>query len=198
MKILALDTSHHFLTIALIDDDHLIASLQKPAYKQQSETIMVEIDRLFKEVGWIPSDLKALVLTEGPGSYTGLRISMTIAKVLGLIQGIQLYTLSSLQLLSGTLENVYAVMDARANRVYLGHYKKGLAEFTDTIVTNEEAKKMIECDAMIVGDAMLVDQTATVVFCPQHFVDLKAYWKPVKNFHTLVPHYLKATDDYGV
>lgn len=198
MKILALDTSHHFLTIALIDNDHLIASLQKPAFKQQSETIMVEIDRLFKEAGWIPADLNALVLTDGPGSYTGLRISMTIAKVLGLIQGIQLYTISSLQLLSGTMENVYAVMDARAKRVYLGHYKMGLSVYADVILTIEDAKKAIEPDAIIVGDATLLDRSATTVFCPQHFVDLKTQWKPVKNFHTLVPRYLKATDDYGV
>ncbi len=198
MKTLALDTSHSFLTIALIENDHLIDSIQKPAFKQQSETIMVEIDRLFQKNGWKPKDLNALVLTDGPGSYTGLRISMTVAKVLGLIQGVKLYTLSSLQLLSGITPNVYALMDARAKRVYIGHYQFGKPVFEDKILTIEEAKTVILDTDMVVGDATLIDQGATTVYCPQHFLDLKAFWKPVENVHTLAPHYLKEMNDYGL
>ena len=198
MKTLALDTSHRFLTIALIDHDQLVQSVQTPSLKTQSETIMVEIDRLFNEAGWKPTDLEALVLTDGPGSYTGLRISMTVAKVLGLIQGIKLYTLSSLQLLAGTQADVYAIMDARAKRVYLGHYQKGLPVHEDTTLPIEEALQLIKPETVVVGDAGLLHHTATEVYCPQHFIDLKSQWKPVENIHTLVPRYLKETDDYGV
>ncbi len=197
MKTLALDTSHSYLTIALIDDDQVISSIQKPAFKQQSETIMVEIDRLFKEAGWIPSELQALVLTDGPGSYTGLRISMTVAKVLGLIQGIQLYTISSLQLLAGLNPNVYVVMDARAKRVYLGHYKNGIPVHEDTVVPIDEAKDNLDPEAIFVGDALLLGQKAIEVDLVQHFVELKSQWIKVDNVHTLVPRYLKEMDGYG-
>jgi tRNA threonylcarbamoyladenosine biosynthesis protein TsaB len=196
MKTLALDTSHSFLTIALIENDVLVQSIQTPAFKTQSETIMVEIDRLFKLAGWKSNDLKALVLTDGPGSYTGLRISMTVAKVLGLVQGIQLYTMSSLQLLSGTLPEVYAVMDARAKRVYLGHYRFGIAVEEDTAILIEEAQKLEAPQAIFVGDASLINKEATLVNCPQHFIDLKDHWIKVENVHTLTPRYLKETEDY--
>jgi len=196
MRTLALDTSHSFLTIALIEDNVLIQSIQTPAYKTQSETIMVEIDRLIKLAEWNPNDLNAIVLTDGPGSYTGLRISMTVAKVLGLIQGIQLYTLSSLQLMSGLLPEVYAVMDARAKRVYLGHYRFGSPVEEDKPILIEEAIELITSESIVVGDAHLINRKATEVFCPQHFIDLKDHWIKVENFHTLTPRYLKETDNY--
>jgi tRNA threonylcarbamoyladenosine biosynthesis protein TsaB len=198
MKTLALDTSHSYLTIALIEDDQLISSIQKLAFKKQSETIMVEIDRMFKEANWKPNDLQALVLTDGPGSYTGLRISMTVAKVLGLIQGIQLYTISSLQLLAGIHPNVYAVMDARAKRVYLGHYKNGNLVDEDLAISIDEAKKNLDPEAIFVGDAHFLNQKATEVDCAQHFIQLRSQWFKVENMHTLVPRYLKSTDNYGL
>ena len=198
MKTLALDTSHRYLTIALIEDDTLIQAIQTPSLKTQSETIMVEIDRLFALAGWKPSDLNALVLTDGPGSYTGLRISMTVAKVLGLTQNIQLYTISSLQLMAGTLPDVYAVMDARAKRVYLGHYQNGLSVHEDATYPIEEAIHIIKEESVVVGDASYLHHPATDVFTPQHFIDLRSQWKPVDNVHTLVPRYLKETDVYGV
>ena len=198
MKTLALDTSHRFLTIALIENDRLVAGLQQPSLKTQSETIMVQIERLFEEAGWKPTELNALVLTDGPGSYTGLRISMTVAKVLGLIQGIKLYTLSSLQLLAGTQEDAYAVMDARAKRVYLGHYRNGLAVSEESAITIEEALTLIPNEAIVVGDATLVHHPEHPSDCLKSFIDLKAQWKPVDNVHTLVPRYLKDTDHYGL
>ena len=198
MKTLALDTSHRFLTIALIEDDRLVIGIQQPSLKTQSETIMVQIQRLFEEAGWKPTDLNALVLTDGPGSYTGLRISMTVAKVLGLVQGIQLYTLSSLQLLCGTQDDVYAVMDARAKRVYTGHYRKGIAVHEDTTLTIEDALTKIPTDAVVVGDASLLHHPERPSDCLKHFIDLKDQWKPVDNVHTLSPRYLKDTDNYGL
>lgn len=197
MKTLCLDTSHRYLTLALIDDDQLVKGLQLPSQKTQSETVMVEIERLFSEAGWKPTDLNSLVLTDGPGSYTGLRIAMTVAKVLGLVQGIRLYTLSSLQLMAGTQKEVYAVMDARAKRVYLGHYINGKAVKEDAAITIEDAIHLIPKEAVVAGDANLVHHTATEGNLPQHFLDLKEHWIPVDNVHKLVPRYLKETDDYG-
>jgi tRNA threonylcarbamoyladenosine biosynthesis protein TsaB len=198
MKTLALDTSHRYLTVALIENDTLIQAIQTLSLKTQSETIMVEIDRLFALAGWKPSDLNALVLTDGPGSYTGLRISMTVAKVLGLTQNIQLYTISSLQLMAGTLPDVVAVMDARAKRVYLGHYQNGFAVHEDITLPIEEAMHVMRPDSVVVGDASLLHYPTTEVYTPAHFIDLRSQWKRVENVHTLVPRYLKETDDYGV
>ena len=95
MKTLALDTSTHLLVIALIDHDKVIAKSVLDIPKRQSELTLPELDRLMVQVGWKPSDLKAVVVTDGPGSYTGLRIAMTIAKVLAVVQTIEMYTVGT-------------------------------------------------------------------------------------------------------
>ena len=101
MITLAIDTSFHYLTLVLYEDREIICSIQKEAFKQQSETILVEIKKLFESVNIKPNELNRLVLTDGPGSYTGLRIGMTVAKVLGSMANIEVFTVSSLHVLAG-------------------------------------------------------------------------------------------------
>ena len=126
MITLAIDTSFHYLTLVLYRDKEIINSIQKEAFKQQSETILVEIKALFDNVKMSPKELSRIVLTDGPGSYTGLRIGMTVAKVLGALANIEVYTLSSLHVLAGLEKNVHVLLDARAKRAYYAHYHEGI------------------------------------------------------------------------
>ena len=62
------------------------------AFKKQSETIFVELNRLLKETNLDYKDIDRVIITKGPGSYTGIRIAMTIAKVLCSQMHKELYT----------------------------------------------------------------------------------------------------------
>lgn len=191
MITLALDTSFHFLTLVLYRNEALIASLQKEAYKQQSETILSELDRLFKQAGIEPQEINQLVVTSGPGSYTGLRIAMTIVKILGSIAPIQVFTLSSLQVLSGKYPQASVLIDARAQRVYFARYEEGRSVIEDCILPLEEARVLISPKDLLIGEGHLLGNADHWPDYRQHFMQLKDYWEPVESIHLLVPRYLK-------
>jgi len=196
MKTVCLDTSHRTLTIALIEDDQIVYGFQKDAFKAQSETIMVELDLAFKSVGWTPKQMEAMVITDGPGSYTGIRIAMTIAKVICAQANLPLYTLSSLQLLAGTRKKTIALMDARGHRAYVGMYDGGSPLAEDCVIPLTEIEALLDADTMICGDGGLIGKPTLAVDLPQHFLDLKSFWKRVENVNTLQPRYLKESEIY--
>ena len=193
---LALDTSFHFLTLALFENDTLLASVQKEAFKQQSETIFTELDALFNSVHRKPSDLNEIIVTHGPGSYTGLRIAMTIVKVLGTIAPVTVYTVSSLQVLAGLEKNVSILIDARAERVYFARYSEGVSLVEDSVLPLEEAKLHIHENDALYGNLNLIGLADDWPQYATHFIDLKSFWIKVDSIHTLAPRYLKEHSAY--
>ncbi len=196
MKIVCLDTSHRTLTIVLIDADTIVESFHAEAFKTQSETILVELANAFERAGWAPSEANAFVITVGPGSYTGVRIAMTVAKVICTQGNIPLFTLSSLQLMAGRDGKKAAIMDARSNRVYIGCYENGSALMEDTVLPISEALELLSDDFIVVGDGDLVGQSNSPIDLTHNFLALKEFWKPVKNIHELTPVYLKVSEAY--
>ena len=194
MKTLALDTSTHLLVIALIEKDHVVAKSILDIPKRQSELTLPEIQRLMDQIGWTPSDLEAVVMTDGPGSYTGLRIAMTIAKVLAVISPIKLYTIGTLQLWAGLLPHVRVVLDARAKRVFTGVYDHGQLIEADHAIEIDTLLSQLGDHDQLVGHAHFVNRPAFNVDLAEHFAQLRPLWHEVDNIHALVPRYLKETE----
>ncbi len=95
--ILSIDTFSDILGIAVLDEnkEHIVfLNYKKP--KPFSEILIQKIDEIFKEYSISKNDLKAVVVNKGPGTYTGLRIGITTAKVLSYAMNIPLYTYESL------------------------------------------------------------------------------------------------------
>lgn len=95
MITLCMDTSHVFLALALIRDDTLIASVCEQCWKRQSEEIFPKLIAMCEDAGVTPDDISQVVISKGPGSYTGVRIAMTVAKVLCAMKNIPLYTVGT-------------------------------------------------------------------------------------------------------
>jgi len=138
MKTLCMDTAHRYLVLALVEDGNVIASHMSQAWKKQSETIFVELLKLMEEAKWSVEDINRVVISRGPGSYTGIRIAMSIAKVLTTRKDMDLYTVSTLQLYSG-LEDVYVMLDARIKRAYFGDVCKGALKECSIFAVDEIA-----------------------------------------------------------
>ncbi|RHW31519.1 tRNA (adenosine(37)-N6)-threonylcarbamoyltransferase complex dimerization subunit type 1 TsaB [Neobacillus notoginsengisoli] len=126
MKILAIDTSNYPLGVAVTDGDRVIAEYMTNLKRNHSLRIMPAIETALKEAELEPSDLKKIVVAEGPGSYTGVRIGVTIAKTMAWTLGIPLVGVSSLEVLAmpgryfaGTIAPIF---DARRGQVYTGLY----------------------------------------------------------------------------
>ena len=79
MLTLCIDTAYKYLTCVLIENDQIISSYFEECFKHQSEEVFVALDRIFKEAGKSRDDIDSICISEGPGSYTGVRIAMTIA-----------------------------------------------------------------------------------------------------------------------
>lgn len=133
MKVLAFDTSSTALSVALLEDENLVAETSLTVKKNHSISLMPTIDFLVAQAGWRPADLERIVVAEGPGSYTGLRVAVATAKTLAYALKIDLVGVSSLQALTDlTAQGVLIpIMDARRNNVYVGFYEKGQALVPD-------------------------------------------------------------------
>ena len=195
MYTVGVDTSHQFLLLALLKDDRLVEGVQLDCFKHQSEYLIPEISKLLERHGLEASDIDSFVVAQGPGSYTGVRIGMTMAKVLGSLMNKDVYTLSTLQLYAG-LEDCYVIMDARAKRVYVGRYKDGKPLMGDTIYTNDRMKEIIDSGANVIGDLHLFGQEDRYGDLAQHFADLREFWQKVDNVDLLTPTYLKSSEEY--
>ena len=129
MKLLAFDTSNQALSLAILEDEHLLAQTTLNIKKNHSITLMPAIDFLMNSLDMKPTDLDRIAVAQGPGSYTGLRIAVATAKTLAHTLKIELVGVSSLlALVPEQVEGlVIPIVDARRNNVYAGFYQSGQA-----------------------------------------------------------------------
>lgn len=99
-KLLALDTSTAELTVALAVDGAVAAQRCSRAERNHSILLLPEIDTMLKEAGIAPSELDAVAVGTGPGSYTGVRIGVTVAKTFAWSLGIPVIGVSGLEALA--------------------------------------------------------------------------------------------------
>lgn len=120
MLSLIIDTSTKFLYLAIVNDNQVIATKCHEGMKNHAGMSVYLIDCMLKENNYSVDDIKAIYCGVGPGSYTGVRISVTIAKMLASFKGIPLYKVSSLFLASSgyTAKNIAVTFDARRGNVF--------------------------------------------------------------------------------
>lgn len=150
MKILALDSSGLVASVALAEDDLLIAEYNIQYKKTHSQTLLPMMDEIKKMIDLDMNTVDAVALAAGPGSFTGLRIGSATAKGLGLALDIPLIEIPTLEGLAynmyGTGDYVCPIMDARRGQVYTGIY-----EF---VTTDTEAMTGTEKSASIATDVL--------------------------------------------
>ena len=193
MLTLCLDTAHKHLVVGLIQDDQIIAQMQQESWKKQSELILPEIDRMLKTHKLLPNHIDQIVITNGPGSFTGVRISMTIAKILGSVAHKTVYTLSTLQLYAAD-KSAIVLIDARGNRAYYGKYQNYIGK--DEIISIDDLKAIVEDDHLIIGDGSLLDREDNYPNIVENFLKCKTYWQKVNSIDLLEPVYLKENSEY--
>ena len=128
MKILAIDTSNHPMSVALVEDEQLLATTTLNMVRNHSIYLMPTISKLFELVQWQPTDIDRVVVAQGPGSYTGVRIAVTTAKVLADTEKIDLVGVSSLAVLARNVVPTSSAIivpffDARRGNVFAGAYQ---------------------------------------------------------------------------
>ncbi len=137
---LLIDTSNTNLAVGIAKDHSLIAEVQYEAWQRQSEFLIQEIDKLFAENNITKDDIDEIIVAKGPGSYTGVRIAMTVAKVMAFALKKPLYLVSSLEVYKAKEGRSICLMNARSKRSYVGVYSPNEVILADTIMDNEQIK----------------------------------------------------------
>ena len=122
MITLYIDTSSNYLNVALLDDITLIDKLSVLFEKDLSKYSLKNIDNLLKMNNILYCDIKKIIVVNGPGSFTGIRIGLTIAKTIAWAFNIPIIPISSLKAMSlsctDTYDYIVPIIDARRGFVY--------------------------------------------------------------------------------
>jgi len=150
MKVLAIDTTTFLGSIAIVDNDRLIASVQQGTEVTYSERLIAGINHVIDGAGWKVQDVDLIAVACGPGSFTGLRIGMGTAK--GLAMAIQkpMVGVSSLEVLALGVSLypgiVIPVIDARRDEVYSSAYRFVDGEMREVLLSEHVSPPAVLCE----------------------------------------------------
>ena len=190
---LLLDSSNTSLTVGLAKIDELIDSISYEAWQSQSEHMIPEINTILEKHSVTKDDIAGVVVAIGPGSYTGVRISLTIAKVIGVALGVDVYPVSSLQILKNGKKPSICLENARSNRSYIGVYENEKCLLNDQIMTNEEVKQYIteHPDYCVCGQTNYLGIEGYQSDLSIEMLSLLKHLQPSVDSRALKPVYLK-------
>ena len=193
MATLLLDSSNTSLSVGIESNGVLLGYTSYESWQSQSEHMIPEIDNLLKKFNLTRKDITGVVTSIGPGSYTGVRIALTIAKVIGLCLNVPIYPISSLRVLKDDDNPSICVINARSNRSYFGVFEKDKVIINDCIKTNDEVIEYIKehPSYSICGNASYLGyQNNDTNICLQ-MVSLLKNLSPIDDSLGLKPVYLK-------
>lgn len=193
MYTLLLDSSNTALAVGFEKDGELFCYTSYEAWQEQSEHMVPEIEKLMKEYHIFRNDIVRIVVAIGPGSYTGVRIALTIAKIMALALNVPLVPVSSLRILKDADKPSICLINARSNRSYFGVYKDKEIIEQDTIKTNDEVLEYIAAHPgySICGNIKYLGYEKKDTNCLLQMVSLLDVLSPFDNNLSAKPVYLK-------
>jgi len=164
VKILAVDTSTSLGSIALVDGPVVRAELALNVTATHNRRLLPGIHRLLSDVGWTLEALDGLAIGLGPGSFTGLRIGMSVMKGLAFATGKPLAGVPTLDALAANVAlapwTICPVMDARKGEVYTALYRGGEGHDLERLTPYQVMKpqrlaEFITGKTILLGDGLL-------------------------------------------
>jgi tRNA threonylcarbamoyladenosine biosynthesis protein TsaB len=135
MRILALDTSTEFLSLACLDGGDVAAEIHERAGIKHSEILVPRIKDILEKAGWSVHDVELIAMGIGPGSFTGLRIGVSAVKGLSLVTRARTLAVPSIDAIAMRApegkESIVPVLDAHKGKVYACVYERSLSGITE-------------------------------------------------------------------
>lgn len=146
MLILGIDTSTKICTCSIFDSENgVIAETSLSVKKNHSNIVMPIIDNLFKISDLTINDIDKIAVAIGPGSFTGVRIALGIAKGLAMALNKPLIAVNELDILeaiaSGNENEIIPLIDARKERVYYKYQNKYIDDYLINLISNFDKNK---------------------------------------------------------
>ena len=146
MLILGIDTSTKICTCSIFDSENgVIAETSLSVKKNHSNIVMPIIDNLFKISDLTINDIDKIAVAIGPGSFTGVRIALGIAKGLAMALNKPLIAVNELDILEaiadGNENEIIPLIDARKERVYYKYQNKYVDDYLINLISNFDKNK---------------------------------------------------------
>lgn len=200
MRILYIDTSSSYLYTSIVENDKLISEIKEEFGQSLSEVALPRIASMFDKNNLSPKDIDKIIVVNGPGSFTGIRIGITIAKIYAWSLNIPITTIYSLEAMAiSSKNNTYHVpiLNARRGYVYTAiydeNYKEVLKPCHILLTDLQEKLKDIKEYEYISNDEF--DELDVNSYSPD-MVKVVNYFKDKENInpHAVNPEYLKLTE----
>jgi len=185
---LVINTSHKHLSIGLLENNHFVDGIHEEAFKTQSEMILPRLKQLLENHQLTPMDLHQIYVGLGPGSYTGVRIGLTVVKTLTLVNSMEVYTFTSFDFFL-PLESGTVLLDARSSRAYVGIKSNSKWTFQGILTLDEVKERLI---GPYFQDAQLIDMKAMEVSLSKMCENIVHHSERCNDVHALEPLYIKA------
>lgn len=131
-KALAIETSGRVGSVALVEGDAVVCEDSFPHGLQHAAGLIPMIERLCRTRGWVVGDFSELYLSIGPGSFTGLRIGVTLAKTLAMATGVRLVAVPTPSVLvenaPGDARQVIILLDAKRDQIFTSRFHRSLTD----------------------------------------------------------------------
>ena len=131
MRTIALESSHSSGSIALFEAERLLAELDLGAKEQgggqrTAQSLVPALQSMLRHAGWKPRDVELIAITDGPGSFTGLRAGVTTAKVFAYATGAKVVAANTLEVVAAQANvisaRLWVVMDAQRQQVFVAQF----------------------------------------------------------------------------
>ena len=183
MYTLIIDSATKVLYHALVKDDKVVKEIYTKGQNDHAKNIVFLIEKMLKEENITVDNLDKIVCGIGPGSYTGVRMAVTVAKMLSSFKNIPLYEISTLKLISsGESGKVLAMIDARRGNAFSAIYQEGNLVLSEAMRAKEEVMKE-SYDVIVDESNYKVDPFKAIACSVRH-----------ENPHSLNPNYLRETE----
>ncbi len=192
MYTVLLDSSNVNLSVGLAKNDSLLKEISYEAWQQQSEYMIVELNKLLNEFSVNYQDIDSIMVAVGPGSYTGVRIAITIAKTMALACNAKVYPISSLWIQKDCQNPSICLINARSGRSYVGLYEGNKIIKPDSIWKNDEVIKFIDENPnySICGNVKYLGLEGKEESVIEGMLSLKKDIAPIDNYLALKPVYM--------
>ena len=200
MRILYIDTSSSYLYTSIVEDNEVLSEIKEEFGQSLSEVALPRIVSMFEDNSFKPKDIDKIIVVNGPGSFTGIRIGITIAKIYAWSLNIPITTIYSLEAMAiSSNKDTYHVpiLNARRGYVYTAIYDKDYNEVLKPchiLLTDLQEKldnigdyEFISNDEF--DDLELNSYTPNFVKIINKFKDKESI-----NPHAVNPEYLKLTE----
>lgn len=195
---LFIDTSDKDVSIGIIKEDKILAHKKERIPNKHSVYTTSYVKQVLDECKLTPNDIDKIIVVTGPGSFTGVRIGVTIAKVYAYLLKKDIIGVSSLKILalSSPISKCYlALIDAKHDNYYIGLYDENYNEIIPAKFANiKEVEELInEYNPMIISNDNLEISGYKISTTNLDLVKIVNYYKDsiTENPHLVNPEYLK-------